>query len=219
MYDTQRRTEKLKRGWGETEGGRILIKNYSFCEIFNKMSQKGGGVRTVVPPSVGLWTRLTQSQIFGDPDIWTPSNLNLKSVSDSYCPYFTCLCPLHTNIYIIDLLERLMREKKNYFKRPCEARTCSRLDGTIFCKWGWGRDNIMRKWKRLLGAVKLPHLKQLFWLTMYFVNHCIKSKVVYAHAQFNEKNKNKNETMRCLLKYEWSIWLKWSPRTRANKRK
>ena len=157
-------------------------------------------------------------------NIWRPRHLDtLESESEIGFRFllsiFYMLMPI-TYKYIYNWFTReAYARKKNYFKRPCEARPCSRLDGTIFCKWGWGRDNIMRKWKRLLGAVKLPHLKQLFWLTMYFVNHCIKSKVVYAHAQFNEKNKNKNETMRCLLKYEWSIWLKWSPRTRANKRK
>ena len=40
---TQGRTEKLKRGWG----GRIWIKIKSFCEILQKMSQRGG--RIVAP--------------------------------------------------------------------------------------------------------------------------------------------------------------------------
>ena len=38
----QGRTEKLKRGGGKTEGGRILRKINCFCEILNKMFQKGG---------------------------------------------------------------------------------------------------------------------------------------------------------------------------------
>ena len=41
----QGRTEKLKKG-----GGANIDKMKSFCEILNKMSQKGAGRRTVAPP-------------------------------------------------------------------------------------------------------------------------------------------------------------------------
>ena len=50
----QGRTEKLKRGWARLRGGRILRKNNCFCEILNKMSKKGGGLRTVAPPLYAL---------------------------------------------------------------------------------------------------------------------------------------------------------------------
>ena len=45
--DVKRNT---KEWWGETERGRILRKINSFCEILNKMSQKGEGVDGPSPP-------------------------------------------------------------------------------------------------------------------------------------------------------------------------
>ena len=54
-----------KGGGGETEGrGRLLMKMESFCEFLNKMSKKGGGRRTVAPPSLYAYVLLEKSALF-----------------------------------------------------------------------------------------------------------------------------------------------------------
>ena len=43
---------ETQKGRGARLSGGVanIVKNKLFCEILNKMSQKGGGARTVVPP-------------------------------------------------------------------------------------------------------------------------------------------------------------------------